>query len=178
MGSLGAGGAVGGGGGGGALFDDADALRAWLVPFDNAATGCGIALGWEAAGVATGAAGVVGIGLACAGRLASFEGPPPGPPGRSSLPFVIGFAATCFPFGVGFDCELGGSPADVWMVPLLYRSSRCTAGSFMDLTCASFPGFLLNSMLLSSVSSLNQWLRSTHVSPIFNVSDPRNTFVR
>lgn len=153
MGSLGAGGAAGGGGGGGgALFEDVEALRAWLAPFDKAATGCGTGLDWEAAGAATGAAAGVGVGLGCAGRLANFDGPPPGPPGRSSLPFVIGFAATCFPLGVGFDCEFGGSPADVCMVPLLYRSSRCTAGSFIDLTWAGFPGFLLNSILLLSVS--------------------------
>ena len=35
----------GGGGGGGTLFEDVEALRAWLVPFDSAATGCGTALG-------------------------------------------------------------------------------------------------------------------------------------
>lgn len=53
------------------------------------------------------------------GRVASFDGPPPGPPGRSNFPFVIGFPATCLPRGVGRDCELGGSPCPVCIVPLL-----------------------------------------------------------
>jgi hypothetical protein len=113
VGSLGAGGAAaggGGGGGGGARFDDAEVVRAWLVPFDNAATGCGTALRCAGAGAAAGVGAAAGAGL---GRAANLDGAPPGPPGRSSLPLVIGFAATCFPLGVGFDCELGGSPADV-----------------------------------------------------------------
>lgn len=58
-----------------------------------------------------------GTGLGCAGRLASLDGPPPGPPGRRSLPFVMGFAAICLPFGVCLEMELGGSPGPVWIVP-------------------------------------------------------------
>jgi hypothetical protein len=93
------------------------------------------------------AAAGVGTGLGCAGRLVSFDAPPPGPPGRRSLPLVIGFAAICFPLGVGFDTELGGSPGPVWTVLLLYRSSRATVVSLTTFTCAGLPGFLLYSML-------------------------------
>jgi hypothetical protein len=60
---------------------------------------------------------------------------------------VIGFAAICFPLGVGFDMELGGSPGPVWIVPLLYRSSRGTVESLMTLTWDGLPGFLLYSIL-------------------------------
>lgn len=81
------------------------------------------------------------------GRAASFEGPPPGPPGRRSFPLVTGRAATCLPLGVGLETELGGSPALVWMVLLLYVSTLEEPGSFTTLTVASFPGFLLYSML-------------------------------
>jgi hypothetical protein len=87
------------------------------------------------AGIGRGcAAAGVGTGLGCAGRLASFEAPPPGPPGRRSLPLVMGLAAICFPLGVGFDVELGGSPGPTWTVLLLYRSSRGTVASLMTLT--------------------------------------------
>jgi hypothetical protein len=143
VGSLGAGGAAGGpGGGGGGGTRPADAVRACPVPFDNAATGCGTGLGCcVAAGVGTargcaaaGAAAGVGTGLGCAGRLASLDGPPPGPPGRRSLPLVMGFAAICFPLGVAFDTELGGSPGPTWIVLLLYRSSRGTVESLMTFT--------------------------------------------
>lgn len=153
VGSLGAGGAAGGGGGGGGGVRVADDDRECPVPFDRAATGWGTGLDWGVAaggGVGIGresAATGVGTGLGCAGRLASLEGPPPGPPGRKSLPFVIGFAATCLPFGVGLETELGGSPGAVWMVLLLYVSSLTTAGSLTTFTCASLPGFLLYSIL-------------------------------
>jgi hypothetical protein len=99
-------------------------------------------------GLACVAAGV-GTGLGCAGRLASFEGPPPGPPGRRSLPFVMGLAAICLPLGVGFETELGGSPGPVCTVPLLYRSSRGTVESLRTLTWEGLPGFLLYSILFS-----------------------------
>lgn len=59
------------------------------------------------------------MGLEVTGREANFEGPPPGPPGRNSFPLVIGLPATCFPRGVGRDCESGGSPGPVCIVPLL-----------------------------------------------------------
>lgn len=82
------------------------------------------------------------------GRLPlNFEGPPLGPPGRSSLPLVTGLAATGFGLGVGFDTEVAGSPCPVWMVLLLYVSSRATVESLTALTVASFPGFLLYSIL-------------------------------
>jgi hypothetical protein len=90
----------------------------------------GTARGCAAAGAAAG----VGTGLGCAGRLASLDGPPPGPPGRRSLPLVMGFAAICFPLGVAFDTELGGSPGPTWIVLLLYRSSRGTVESLMTFT--------------------------------------------
>ena len=54
-----------------------------------------------------------GIGRDAAGRDASFDGPPPGPPGRSSLPCVMGFPALGLPFGVGLETEFGGSPGPV-----------------------------------------------------------------
>jgi hypothetical protein len=143
VGSFGATGgpAAGGGGGGGGGIRPVDAAGACPVPFDSAATGCGTALGCgtaagtgrgcgmaagvgtargcgtAAAGVGTDRAAGVGTGLGCAGRDASFVGPPPGPPGRRSLPFEMGFAAICLPFGVGFETEFGGSPGPVWMVP-------------------------------------------------------------
>jgi hypothetical protein len=110
-----------GGGGGGSLCEP-DSLRAWLTPF-TAGRGFGCATDafierLEAAGV----------GL---GRDASFEGPPPGPPGRSSLPFVMGLPGTCLPRGVGRETEFGGSPGPVWILPLLYTSSLGTAGSLI-----------------------------------------------
>lgn len=52
----------------------------------------------------------MGVGFEAAGRDASFDGAPPGPPGRSNLPLVMGLPATCFGLGVGFDTEFGGSP--------------------------------------------------------------------
>lgn len=108
----------GGGGGGGALADALDELRECEAA--TAATGWGTALG---VGVGCAAAGWgVGCGTARrsgAGLDASFEGPPPGPPGRRSLPVVTGRAATCFPRGVGLDTEFGGSPEPVWIAPLL-----------------------------------------------------------
>ena len=54
-----------------------------------------------------------GVGNLAAGREASLDGPPPGPPGRSSLPFVMGFPATCFDLGVGLETEFAGSPGPV-----------------------------------------------------------------
>jgi hypothetical protein len=59
----------------------------------------------------------------------------------------MGFAAICRPLGVAFDTEFGGSPGPVCIVPLLYRSSRGTAGSLITLTWAGLPGFLLYSTL-------------------------------
>ena len=47
------------------------------------------------------------------GREASIDATPLGPPGRRSLPFVIGLLATGFPFGVGLDTEFGDSPPAV-----------------------------------------------------------------
>jgi hypothetical protein len=55
---------------------------------------------------------------------------------------VMGLAATCLPFGVGLDTELGDSPWPVWMVELLYISIRAF-GSLTTLTVAGLPGFLL-----------------------------------
>lgn len=53
---------------------------------------------------------VAGAGLGAGfGREVIFDGCPPGPPGRRSLPVVIGRAMD-FPFGVGLDTELGDSP--------------------------------------------------------------------
>lgn len=54
-----------------------------------------------------------------AGRDAGLDGRPPGPPGRNNLPCVIGFPGTRLPRGVGRDCEPGGSPGPVNIVPLL-----------------------------------------------------------
>lgn len=59
----------------------------------------------------------------------------------------MGLPATCFGLGVGLETEFGGSPALVWMVLLLYRSSLGIAGSLAVFTTASFPGFLLYSIL-------------------------------
>lgn len=90
----------------------------------------------------------------------------------------MGFAATCLPLGVGFDTELGASPGPVWMVPLLYKSSRGTAGSLTTLTWAGLPGFLLYSML-HHVSHVHVLVtRTTYVSPILSVRAPRSTLVR
>lgn len=61
--------------------------------------------GWEGIGC--------GTGREAAGRDANLEGPPPGPPGRSSLPDVMALPGFGFPFGVGRDMEFGGSP---WLV--------------------------------------------------------------
>ena len=157
-------GGLAGGGGGGALIDPDEGVRAWDAA--TAATGCGTGRGAGAgAGRGAGAAWGVGWGIgwrAGAGRDASFDGPPPGPPGRSSFPLVTGRAATCFPRGVGLDTELGGSPALVWIVWLLYVSTRPTFGSLTAFTTASLPGFLLYSML----------------SEIFRLNCPRNALVR
>jgi len=60
----------------------------------------------------TGAAG-------CAGRCASFDGPPLGPPGLRSFPDVIGLPGIRLPFGVGLETELGFSPGPVRISPLL-----------------------------------------------------------
>lgn len=54
----------------------------------------------------------------------------------------MGLAAICLPLGVGFETEFGDSPCPVWIVPLLYVSTRA-AGSLTTLTCAGLPGFLL-----------------------------------
>lgn len=64
---------------------------------------------------------------------------------------MTGFAPTCFPFGVGLDTELGGSPGPVWIAPLLYVSTLGAEGSLTALTVASFPGFLLYSILIRLV---------------------------
>lgn len=104
-------------------------------------------MGWTGAGAGTLAPGKgrgAGAGL---GRDASLDGPPPGPPGRSSLPVVTGLAATCFGRGVGLETALAGSPWPVWIVPLLYKSSLATVESLTDLTVAILPGFLLYSTL-------------------------------
>lgn len=68
----------------------------------------------------------MGGGIGCgsgrvdaAGLDVNLEGPPPGPPGRSNLPFVIGLPTFGLPFGVRFEIELGDSPGAVWTVPLL-----------------------------------------------------------
>ena len=53
-----------------------------------------------------GCAAGAGLGL---GREETVEDPPPGPPGRNSLPDVIGLA-TAFDRGVGFEIEVGDSP--------------------------------------------------------------------
>jgi hypothetical protein len=89
--------------------------------------------------------GSCGIGCAAAGRF--FVGPPFGPPGLSSLPVVIGFAGSCFPFGIGRLGEFGASPGPTWIVEDLYISSRGIVGSFLDLTTTIFPGFLEYSMV-------------------------------
>lgn len=106
-----------GGGGGGPLTEPVDSVRECAAA--TAATGCGTI---RACGVAAGCE-VRGKGCAAGTGLRdaveSLEGPPPGPPGRRSLPLVTGLAATCFARGVGFDTELGGSPALVWIVLLL-----------------------------------------------------------
>lgn len=107
-----------GGGGGGALMEPEDSLRVCAAA--AATTGCGTIRG---CGVAAGREIDWGKGCAAGAGLRaaadSFDGPPPGPPGRSSLPLVTGRAATCFARGVGFDTEFGGSPALVWIVLLL-----------------------------------------------------------
>ena len=54
-----------------------------------------------------------GTGRDAAGRDASFDGPPPGPPGRSNLPCVMGLPALGLPFGVGLETEFAGSPGPV-----------------------------------------------------------------
>jgi hypothetical protein len=86
----------------------------------------------------------------------------------------MGFAAICFPLGVGFEMELGGSPGPTWMVELLYRSSLGIAGSFTTLTWAGLPGFLLYS-ILSCVNSDQpvEKNRVAYVSPILRFNDPR-----
>jgi hypothetical protein len=78
----------------------------------------------------------------------------------------MGFAAICLPLGVGLETELGGSPGPVWMVPLLYRSSRGTAGSLTTLTWAGLPGFLLYWILLCVSQFQVQINLITYVSPI------------
>lgn len=112
-----------GGGGGGARTEPAESVRVCAAAA-AAATGWGTirdcAAGWGTAagcGVACGKGCAAGAGLRAAAD--SFDGPPPGPPGLSSLPLVTGRAATCLGRGVGFETELGGSPALVWMVLLL-----------------------------------------------------------
>jgi hypothetical protein len=55
----------------------------------------------------------------CAGREDGLDGPPLGPPGFKSLPFVMGRPATGLGLGVGLDTELGGSPSLADTVPLL-----------------------------------------------------------
>jgi hypothetical protein len=117
-------GGAGGGGGGGARLppEDAELERAWLALLIAAAiglwaalcVGCVTAIWGTARGCVVEAPGIglaaAGWGLDAAGLEASFEGPPCGPPGRSSLPDVIFLAATAFGRGVGLDCELGDSP--------------------------------------------------------------------
>ena len=129
------GGASTGGGGGGGAFrvDDVDVdveagillvrIEAKAFPFVAAAGCTGSALDRNdgvLAGLAKleamGRGTVWGVGLAVfvAGRaLDSFEGPPPGPPGRRSFPFVIGLPAMGVGFGVGLETEPGGSPGPV-----------------------------------------------------------------
>lgn len=55
-------------------------------------------------------------GRSRATRGLDFPAPPLGPPGRKSLPLLIGLAGTGFPFGVGLLVELGASPEPTWMV--------------------------------------------------------------
>jgi hypothetical protein len=107
-----------GGGGGGALTEPEDALRVCAAAA-AAATGWGTMRGCAAAGLGMdwGRGCAAGGGFRAAAD--SFDGPPPGPPGRSSLPVVTGRAATCLGRGVGLDTELAGSPALVWIVLLL-----------------------------------------------------------
>lgn len=97
---------TGGGGGGGTLVVDFGVLWAWLKPLDSdKGFGCGIVVPTRS---------VLRVdGFVCTGREASLDGPPPGPPGRSSLPFVIGLPAICLPRGVGREMEFGGSPDPV-----------------------------------------------------------------
>ena len=94
-------------------------VAAWA---DVAAAGVGTAL--EAAGVAAGTGLGAGFGLDVI-----FDGWPPGPPGRRSLPVVIGLAML-LPLGVGRDTDLGDSPGPTCIVPDLYTSSLGIAGSF------------------------------------------------
>ena len=102
-------------------MEDEDSVRPWLKPL-MAATGCGTGRDWIGSDwgtVCCARGGCWGTGLAAAGREEAFGGPPLGPPGRSSLPFVMGFPGIRLAFGVGFDREFGDSPGPVWMVPLL-----------------------------------------------------------
>ena len=78
------------------------------------AAGAGAGAGRDAAGAAAGAG--LGAGF---GREVIFDGCPPGPPFRSSLPVVIGLAIA-LPLGVGLETELGDSPGPTWTVPDLY----------------------------------------------------------
>jgi len=57
-------------------------------------------------GVGTGRRVAAAAGL---GRDDVFDGRPPGPPGRSNFPLVMGLAIA-LARGVGLDTELGGSP--------------------------------------------------------------------
>ena len=160
-----AGGSASGGGGGARFVEDEEPVIPWLMPFIAAigwggglacvtigcgivrgceTVGCGIVRGCEAVGCDRGSAAV---GARAAARDAICEMPPLGPPGRKSLPDVMRLLATCFGFGVGLDREFGGSPCPVWIVPLLYKSSRCMVWSFTTLTTDGLPGFLLYSIL-------------------------------
>lgn len=161
MGFLGGGAAWGAGGGGGGGRDwDCEAVeltRLWFEVAIAAATAAGWGTGrdsrvdcWPLPGSCWGAGRGLGLAAACE----SLDGPPPGPPGRRSLPLLMGLPATCFGRGVGLETEFAGSPGAVRMVPLLYTSSRGTAGSLTTLTCANLPGFLLKSILSSEVSMM------------------------
>lgn len=126
IGSCPAGGAAGGGGGGARIagLSCADPLAA-----------CGV--------------GLSRAGRACAGREASLVCP--GPPGRRSLPLVIGRPATGLGRGVGLETELGDMPSFAWIVLLLYTTSPggfCGSfASLMVLTTNDLFGFLLYSIL-------------------------------
>ena len=105
-------GAGGGGGGGGVRVEETDSLRVWA----------GVPLTWRSGAFTIAAAGTgrlvvvaaaAGAGL---GRDATFDGAPLGPPGRNSLPLVMGLAMT-LERGVGLETELGDSPWPTWIVP-------------------------------------------------------------
>ena len=68
----------------------------------------------DATGETTGAtAGATTRAGAYAEDGSNLDGRPPGPPGRTSLPLLIGFLALSLPRGVGRETEFGGSPGPV-----------------------------------------------------------------